>query len=75
MSDIISTLKRLVQLGNTELSVEKRINHWLKIAKRILTLVNANPALAAATLHIDNDLPKDTQHLLGEGAYSSYQKS
>ena len=64
MSDIISTLKRLVQLGNTELSVEQRINHWLKIAKRILTLVNANPALAAATLHIDNDLPKDTQHLL-----------
>ena len=64
MSDIISTLKRLVHLGNAELSVEQRINHWLKNAKRILTLVNANPALAAATLHIDNDLPKETQHLL-----------
>ena len=64
VSDIISTLKRLVQLGNTEFSVEQRVNHWLKSAKRILTLVNANPALAAATLHIDNDLPKDTQHLL-----------
>ena len=64
MTDIISTLKRLIHLGETELSVEQRINHWLKNAKRILTLVNANPALAAATLHIDNDLPKGTQQLL-----------
>lgn len=64
MTNIISTLKRLVHNGGTELSVEQRINHWLKNAKRILTLVNANPALAAATLHIENDLPKDTQQLM-----------
>lgn len=64
MTGIISTLKRLIHIGEAELSVEQRINHWLKNAKRILTLVNANPALAAATLHIDNDLPKDTQQLL-----------
>ncbi len=64
MTGIISTLKRLIHVGEADLSVEQRINHWLKNAKRILTLVNANPALSAATLHIDNDLPKGTQQLL-----------
>ena len=64
MTGIISTLKRLIHVGESNLSVEQRINHWLKNAKRVLTLVNANPALAAATLHIDNDLPNDTKQLL-----------
>lgn len=64
VTDIISMLKRLIHIGEADLSVEQRINHWLKNAKRILTLVNANPALAAATLHLDNELPKDTQQLL-----------
>ena len=64
MTNIISTLKRLVHQGDETLSVEQRINFWLKNAKRVLTLVNANPAIASASLHIDNDLPKDTHQLL-----------
>lgn len=64
MTNIISMLKRLANQGHATLSVEERINHWLKGAKRILALVNENPAIAAAVLHLENDLPKDTQQLL-----------
>jgi len=64
VTNIISTLERLANQGDSALSVEQRINHWLKNAKRILTLVNANPAIAIATLHIKSNLPTHTQQLL-----------
>lgn len=64
MGDIISTLKRLANQGDASLNVEERINHWLKSAKRILALVNGNPAIPASLIHINNDLPKGTQQLL-----------
>ncbi|BFT31219.1 hypothetical protein D210916BOD24_23950 [Alteromonas sp. D210916BOD_24] len=64
VKDIISVLKRLVFQPEPSLSAEQCINHWLKSAKRVLTLVNNDPAIAISVLFLDNDIPSHTQHAL-----------
>lgn len=64
MTDIISTLKRLVQQPDDTLSVEQCINHWLKTAKRIVTLVNAHPAIPASLVQLSAALPFCTKQTL-----------
>ena len=64
VKDIISVLKRLVFQPDITLAADQCINHWLKSAKRVLTLVNNDPAIAISVLFLDNDLPHHTRHAL-----------
>ena len=64
MTDIVSTLSRLVQQPENTLTTEQCINHWLKTAKRVITLVHANPAIPASLVQLQSELPFCTKQAL-----------
>ena len=64
VSDIISALERLVYTPSRSASVDVCVNIWLKSAKRVLTLVQSDTAIAIAVLNLKNELPRITQQVL-----------
>lgn len=64
VSDILAALKRLVHVPSHSAPVDTCVNIWLKSAKRVLTLVSSDTAIAIATLNLKNELPRETQQVL-----------
>lgn len=64
VSDILTALKRLVHVPSHSTPVDTCVNIWLKSAKRVLTLVSSDTALALAVFNLNNELPKTTQQVL-----------
>jgi hypothetical protein len=61
---IISALSRLALHPPGEATIEQCINHWLKSAKRVLTLANSDPSLFIALIHLDSPLSQNTRHVM-----------
>ena len=64
VSDILTALKRLVHVPSHSAPVDACVNIWLKSAKRVLTLVSSDTAIAIAALNLKNELPRTTQQVL-----------
>lgn len=64
VNNIISALSRLVHPPKHSTPIDQCVNHWLKNAKRILTIVNSDPAIVVPIIHIETPMSEISRHVL-----------
>jgi hypothetical protein len=64
VKNIISAFSRLALQPDDSTPVEQCVNHWLKNAKRVLTLLNNDLSLFVPLARIDSPLTGNTRHIM-----------